>query len=273
MPDFINVPNLPEAPVTLAAVCDKSPVTEALRALGVAVVCPVPDPCLPEETAEHADMLLCHAGGDVCFVSAEQTALAERLRQEGFTVTLSAPPGPVYPDDIRLNVAVGNDFALGLFAHTDEGLTAFLRQTGRELIPVKQGYAKCGLCFVTDNAFITEDPSIAAALERRGAKVLRIAPGDVYLSERHHGFFGGAAGKLGKDKLAVTGRLSFHRDGDRIQAFCAAHGVTIVELTKGRIVDIGGILPLEHAVARHLSAAPGINNISDGSFGYKSFIL
>ena len=244
-PEFINVPNLPEAPVTLAAVCDNSPVTEALHALGVQTVSPAPNTALPEETARHTDMLLCHAGGNVCFAAPEQTALAERLRREGFSVRFSAPPGPVYPDDIKLNVAVGKDFALGLFGKTDEDLTAFLRQTDRELIPVKQGYAKCGMCFVTDNAFITEDPSLAEALERRGAEVLRIAPGDVYLSERHHGFFGGATGKIAPDKLAVTGSLSRHRDRERICAFCAKHGVEIVELTNDRIIDIGGILPLK----------------------------
>ncbi len=94
MSDFITVPNLPEAPVALAAVRDLPAVAAALHARGVRTVSPVPHPVLPEETAEHADMLLCHAGGNVCFVSPEQTALAERLRQEGFTVCFSAPPGP-----------------------------------------------------------------------------------------------------------------------------------------------------------------------------------
>ncbi|MBQ6065362.1 MAG: hypothetical protein IJK89_00945 [Clostridia bacterium] len=246
MSDFITVPNLPEAPVTLAAVCDDTPVTEALHTLGVNTVSPAPSPVLPTETARHADMLLCHAGGNVCFVSPEQTALAARLRQEGFAVRFSAPPGAAYPDDIKLNAAVGKDFALGLIDRIDAGLAAYLREKGRVLAPVKQGYAKCGLCFVTENAFITEDPSIADALERRGAAVLRIAPGDVYLSEAHHGFFGGAGGKIAPDRLAVTGRLSFHRDGDAIRRFAAEHGVEIVELTDERIMDIGGILPLKN---------------------------
>ena len=75
--------------------------------------------------------------------------------------------------------------------------------------------------------------------------MLRIAPGDVYLSERHYGFFGGASGKIAKDKLAVTGSLAAHRDGDRIREFAQQNGVEIVELTAGRITDIGGILPLK----------------------------
>ena len=127
----------------------------------------------------------------------------------------------------------------------DAGLTAFLRTTGREMIQVKQGYAKCSVCFVTDRAFITEDPSIAHALEKRGADVLRIAPGDIYLSERHYGFFGGASGKLAKDRLAVAGSLAAHRDGRRIREFAQQNGVDIVELTNCPITDIGGILPLK----------------------------
>ena len=254
MPDFINVPHLPEAPVTLAAVRDLPEITAALHALGVRTVSPSRCPALPEETAEHADMLLCHTGGNVCFVAPEQTALAQRLQAEGFNVRATAPPGGAYPEDVRLNVAVGNGFALGLSGSIDKDLAAYLHETGRPLIPVRQGYAKCSLCVITENAFVTEDPSIARALERRGAEVLRIAPGDVYLSERHHGFFGGASGKIARDKLAVTGSLTFHRNGDRIRAFAADHGVTIVELTDGRIMDIGGILPLKERVLRTQSS-------------------
>ena len=245
MCDFITVPNLPEAPVTLAAVCDDTPVIRALHKRGVHTLSPVPDGLLPEETAAHPDLLLCHAGGNVCFAAPGQEELAARLRKEGFSVAFTAPPGRDYPEDIRLNVAVARDFALGRFDCVDAGLTAFLQTSGREMIPVKQGYAKCSLCFLTESAFITEDPSIAPALEKRGAAVLRIAPGDIYLSERHYGFFGGASGKIAKDKLAVTGSLAAHRDGGRIRAFAERHGVEIVELTDGRITDIGGILPLK----------------------------
>ena len=128
MSEFINVPNLPEAPVTLAAVCDHAAVIRALHALGIATVSPVPDAALPEETKEHADLLLCHAGGSVCFAAPGQEALTARLRQEGFSVFFSAPPGAAYPEDIRLNVAVAKDFAMGRFDRVDEELTAFLPQ-------------------------------------------------------------------------------------------------------------------------------------------------
>ena len=56
--------------------------------------------------------------------------------------------------------------------------------------------------------------------------------------------FGGAAGKLAPDLLAVNGSLKTHRDGESITAFLLRFGVRPLELHDGRITDVGGILPL-----------------------------
>ena len=143
-----------------------------------------------------------------------------------------------------LNVAVSRDFALGNFRFADPSLKAFLAQSGRRLISVRQGYAKCSVCFVAPNAVITEDAGIAAALKKEGADVLLISAGDVVLSKAHSGFFGGSAGLIAPELLAVNGRLDTHRDGEKIKTFLHKYGVRALELTDGKITDIGGILPL-----------------------------
>ena len=171
-------------------------------------------------------------------------ALAAALRLNGFAVHLSEPPQEKYPANIGLNFVVGADFILGRFRSAAPALLAFLQEAGKPMINVKQGYAKCSLCFVTANAFITEDAGIADTLQKTGHDVLLISPGDVYLSESHHGFFGGASGLIAPNVLAVTGELAAHRDGDKIRRFLQAHGVRPLELSKGIITDIGGILPL-----------------------------
>ena len=239
----VAAPNLPSSRVFTLAV-QACPAAAKLQAAGFNVLSPLPAPDLPAETAGHADMLLCHAGGNTVFMDISQPFLGATLRLLGFDVRYSVPLGPDYPADVPLNVAVGGDFALGNFRFADPSLTAFLRQSGRRLLPVRQGYAKCGLCFVSPGTFITEDAGIAAALEKDGAEVLRIAAGEIALSDAHTGFFGGAAGLLAPGLLAVNGRLDTHRDGEKIKAFLKKHGVRALELTEGKITDIGGILPL-----------------------------
>ena len=239
----LNVPNLPEKRVRLCTAGSEH-IAERLREYGVNVLVPVPCARLPEETAAHADMLLCHAGGNTVFTEPSQGQIADALKNYGFDVRISDAVGNIYPADVLLNVAVSKDVAVGNFQYADRGLYAYLRNSGVKLLHTKQGYAKCSLCFVTGNAFITEDTGIAKTLTAIGKGVLQIAPGDVCLSERHHGFFGGAAGLLAPDTLAVTGALSAHRDGDSIRAFLKKYKVRPLELTGGKITDIGGILPL-----------------------------
>lgn len=243
MNNFIASPNLPDAPVGLVLVKDDKTVVTALHRLGIRTLSPVPDPALPEETAEHADMLFCHAGNGLCIVAPSQTALRTALEKEGFSVFLSSAPGGTYPQDVLLNAAVTKSVAAGNFRYTDPVLLGLLQN--RKLLNVKQGYAKCSVCFVTENAVITEDEGIAAAFRKEGAEVLLISKGDIFLSETHYGFFGGCSGKLDKDLLAVTGKLSSHRDGEKIKAFAHRHGAAVTELTDGVLTDIGGILPLK----------------------------
>ena len=236
-------PNLPQADVGLCVMQD-CPGADVLRARGVQVLHPAACVTLPEETASHADMLLCHTGGAAVFAEPSQMFLAAALLALGFDVRFSAAAGDVYPLDVPLNVAVGRSFAAGNFDQTDPSLLLALRISGRRLLKTKQGYAKCALCFVRDNAFITEDAGMAAVLSAAGMDVCLIAAGDVRLSHRHHGFFGGAAGLIAPDVLAVNGELKRHRDDRKIIGFLKKYGVTPLELAQGDIQDIGGILPL-----------------------------
>ena len=239
----LQTPNLPQKKVR-AAVMQPCAAADRLCGMGLTVLSPLPNITLPAETACHADMLLCHAGGSTVFLEPAQALLAASLCALGFDVRFSAPLGRVYPADVPLNVAVGKRFALGNFKYADPALHAFLEHNGVELVSVRQGYAKCSLCFVAENAFITEDAGIATALRSVNADVLPVSAGEVALSKAHTGFFGGAAGLVAPDTLAVNGRLDTHRDGGRIRAFLANYGVRALELTDGKITDIGGILPL-----------------------------
>ena len=239
----LAVPNLPRGRAALC-VMQAGPYARALRAYGVEVLSPVPCAALLPEEQEHADLLLCHPGGDTVFLEPGQRLLGASLMARGFKVRYGAPLGGAYPGNVKYNFAVGADLVLGRLDAAEPALAAYLKNSGKTPVHVRQGYAKCSLCFVTENAFITEDAAVARALVSHGQEALLISAGDVYLSEKHHGFFGGAAGLIAPDVLAVAGSLSAHRDGALIAAFLQAHGVRALELSGGKITDIGGMLPL-----------------------------
>ena len=242
---FVKIPNLPDGSVTLAAAGDYPDIIKALNKEGICTVSFEGKP-LPEETARHTDMLICHTGGQYIF--AEPSIATNELEKAGFIIRKSAPIQSEYPFDVKLNIAVGKSFFICNPKTADSLLLDELTLSQKQQIVTKQGYSKCSVCFVTENAVITEDISVFRALQKTQTDVLLISKGDIFLSDTHEGFFGGSSGKIDKNTLAVTGELRYHRDCDIILRFCEKHSVQIKELTKGRITDIGGIIPLKQLV-------------------------
>lgn len=147
----------------------------------------------------------------------------------------------LYPEDIAYNVAVTSVFAIHNFKYTDD---EFIKNCPYERINVSQGYSKCNLCIVGDNAFITSDRGMYNELIKHECDVLLISPREILLPGYDYGFIGGASGLLDKNTLAFCGDVYKHSDGDRIAEFCKKHGVEIICLTDKELVDIGTIIPI-----------------------------
>ena len=242
MEGFIKIPNLPENKVTFAAVGDYPVFRKALSDMGIRIFSPE-NPVLDSEVSRHADMLICHTGENIIFADPLQDVTP--LIKEGFTVYFTEELERNYPLDTRLNTAVGSKYFINNPKSVSACLYKYLENKGLRSISTRQGYTKCSLCFVTENAVITDDNSVYKAVREHFSDVLLISKGDIFLSEKHFGFFGGCTGKINKNTLAVTGELKSHRDHRAIYEFCAKHEVEIKELSKGRLTDIGGILPLK----------------------------
>lgn len=239
---FVNIPNLPEGQVCFAVTGDYPEITAVLNDLGIRT-CSFRNENLSPEVSRHSDMLICHTGENRIFADPLQDMSV--LLNEGFSVSASERLSEKYPLDVKLNTAVSGNYFICNRKTVDKSLFDTLIKYGKTPVFVNQGYTKCSVCFIRENAVITEDGSIYEALKKTDTDVLLISKGDIYLSEKHHGFFGGCTGKTDRNTLAVTGELKYHRDGNKILEFCAKHSVSVKELTKGIITDIGGILPLK----------------------------
>ena len=253
----VRLPNLPESQVTLAVVSGKErALAEGLRRFGVRTLSTLPAAALGEgSVATHPDMLLCHLEGKDILLDPSQRFLIPVLEKHMFEVQISsAKLCGKYPNDCRLNCArVGDRVFYGPSAAPE--LLAFWERTGKTMYPVRQGYCKCGLCIVSEEAVITADPGLAAAAGHAGLAVLTIRPGYIRLPGYDYGFLGGASGKLAPDILGFYGEIAGHPDYENIRAFASEHGVSLLSLCGGDLRDCGGILPLcETASSQHPAA-------------------
>ena len=130
-----------------------------------------------------------------------------------------------YPDDIALNALRMRfpDRGDVVLCRADSASRELLSMFDRgNIINIRQGYAACSACKVTERAIITADRGEALAAERLGADVLLISPGGIALPGYDTGFIGGASARIG-DALFFFGDPMLHPDGERIMDFVQSH--------------------------------------------------
>ncbi len=210
---------------------------QTLRELGHA---PIPCPqhlTLDTPVSSHPDLLLFITDTSILTHADYVRALDSALP----LVSIPEQLGAKYPHDVLLDAALVGKHLVCRPDATSAAVLAFAQEKGATLLPVRQGYAKCNLCIVCEDAVITEDPSMEKALASVGVDVLRIEPGHVRLPGYPYGFIGGASGCDG-DRVFFCGDLSLHPDGARMDAFCRSHGKQPVSLCAGELCDIGSLL-------------------------------
>lgn len=204
-----------------------------------------PFSALAEPVAGHPDMLI-FLVDDKLFTYRDYYALARpqldsiRSAAQLEVVLCDDAVSGIYPYDVRLNLLRVGRYVFGRRASASHHILEYCKQNNIEFIDIRQGYAKCSTCVVSDNAIITADRGIADAAWRRGIDVLSIHPGGVLLPGYDTGFIGGAAG-CDRENVYFAGDLSLHRDGDAIKDFCRAHKKRAVSLSNSPLYDAGTI--------------------------------
>lgn len=147
--------------------------------------------------------------------------------------------GNRYPETAAYNAVITRTHAIHNFNISDRVLLESCR--GKINVHVKQGYTRCNLVLISENAMITSDPGIAATLRKEGMEILFVDPEGILLPGQRHGFIGGACG-IHENRLFVTGSLDFHKDGARIREFVRKRNFEIIELYPGPLFDGGSLI-------------------------------
>lgn len=236
--EMVLSPNLPEGTVCMAI--------SDMEIEGVFCIRPPEIPGLPPSMARHADLQICHLGGKYLLAAPQVYAYyKESLSPFGFEILCGERAvDSTYPRDAAYNIARVGNAAFHNPDMTDPVALRFFCDQNIKVIPVRQGYAKCMILPVTENSLITADGGIAKKAQENGFTVLLIQQGGILLDGFSYGFLGGAAGKIAKDTIYITGRLAEHNDFEKILSFLKERGIKIREGSIPIPIDIGSVLPL-----------------------------
>ena len=220
------------------------PCAERLSALGYGLIAMPEFPALATPVSAHPDMLLFFAYNTV-FCHKDYFDIAKDELEEiagcGYDIILSDEKiSNNYPSDILFNaLRLGNK----IYCKADAAsklILDFAQERSLEIRKVKQGYSKCSVCTVGEQAAITADVSLCRAMREDGIDVLLISAGDVILQGYDTGFIGGCSGDDGKN-VYFSGNILLHPDGERISEFCKKHGKTALSLSNESLTDVGTI--------------------------------
>ena len=187
----------------------------------------------------HADMAAYKLCDNTFIIDKRQREAIRELSESGFSVHVTDKEiAGAYPNDILLNAAkVGNTVICN-----EKYISREISENAERVISVRQGYSKCSVCPINENAFITDDKGIYEKCKDL-FDVLLIEKGDILLENQNYGFIGGASGKI-LGRIYFFGSLDNHRDGKRIEAFLRKHNAEYECLFDGKLIDIGGIIEI-----------------------------
>ncbi len=246
---YVQEPNLPDGKVCLAAVDGRigAEAEQNLKKLGVEIVRISSHPDLYDAVCSHPDMIFHHAGGNlIIYAPGADPAAVSELCARGFRMVMGESRlRPEYPGDIAYNVARVGKWYFHNLKHTDIRIKETMERMGIEPVHVNQGYAKCSVLPVDAGSMITSDKGIAAAARKKGLDVLLLDCRDsIRLPGLDYGFIGGACGMLSDSVCAVNGSLAKLKDFESFLSFLKERNISVVEISRDRVTDIGSILPL-----------------------------
>lgn len=185
----------------------------------------------------HPDIFIHRIGSKVIYAPNTPKKYVEALQQSGCE---TIEGGTVVSTDIKTNYAYnvvsGQDFLVGRIKYVDP--VVLEQSIGKKFIDVGQGFSACS-CVNLDGKIITSDLGIHRKI--LGSKYF--APNGIVLPGVKNGFLGGCAG-IYERKIFLTGSLNQHADGETFRESAMLLGFEIVELSRERLFDGGGIICL-----------------------------
>jgi len=194
--------------------------------------------------SSHPDIFFFHATFSVIVHSNKlSNDMLAQLREKNIELIPSKySPSGRYPDTSVLNAIRIGDYFLHNTKYTDPVIKRTALRMGLKTIHVDQGYTRCSVIPVSNNAIITSDKGIAKQAKGFNIDVLLISPGHVNLVGEKYGFIGGASGVLPDGKIIFLGDISAHPDFHDMNEMFKKYQVSYTYLPGLPLLDAGSLI-------------------------------
>lgn len=246
MNGYIKIPNVPNGRVTKVIVDNRigKAFQNALEKQGIEVVKTASLNCLYDAVASHPDMQIHHLGDNLFVCEKSLKNYYKSLLPDAEIIPGQSVLTDKYPSDIAFNCARVGNFLFHKLSFTDLSILEYYKRNGVKLINVKQGYSKCSICVINENAIITSDKKINDEAIKNGIDSVVVNNSEIVLKGLDCGFFGGICGLIDKDLLCINGNIGKMSDCGIIYKFCEKHNVKILNFNASIPEDVGSILPI-----------------------------
>ena len=235
---FVKTPYLPKGKISLYVGDVALPRAQCIK--------PFYDARLPKALSMHADLTFCYLGEGTAVCAKEAFSYYSRAFSETELCLIEGASflDMHYPKDSAYNIAVVGNKIFCKTKITDRVLLNKAEALGYKIVDINQGYAKCSVCPVSENAAISADPSFLKAAEKEGIDCLKITNDSITLPGYDTGFFGGAAFMKDEKTLAVNGNIMLHPDAKRIKDFLSGYNISVLSLKCDEISDFGSLIAI-----------------------------
>ena len=202
------------------------------------------NPYLDPKIAYHPDMQFIDFGKTV-FILKGSEYLEDYFRNLGKHIIYTSVPSKKYPKDVLCNgKVIGNNFVCNkktIFS----GILDYAKETGYNIINVKQGYTGCSIFSISPNTALTGDTGIYSKLKEFGLNSILLSDAkDIVLPGYDCGFIGGAGGFCGNSCACLTGNFKSNKAMRSILGIFEENSIELNVLSTETIIDVGGIIPL-----------------------------
>ncbi|MBE5039622.1 hypothetical protein INF28_03985 [Oscillospiraceae bacterium DSM 107454] len=201
-------------------------------------------PQLNDATATHPDMQIHAVNDNTAFCAPECFAYYRRvLPKRIHLIAGNTRLKGTYPFNCAYNVARVGNYVFCNTESVDPLLIQWYRTNRKIIIPIRQGYAKCNLCPLSDEAFLTEDRGIYNTVIKQNlpVKCFLLPAGEVILDGYPYGFIGGASGGF-KEILFWYGNPEYCSFYSQLEKLMQTYHISNISLYDMPLYDLGGII-------------------------------